>query len=354
MSKKWAWSVAVLAALAVGVYALGLSVRQALGLETRLAVPAEVDLGILKRGANFEAAIPIHNLTGAPVRLTNIRPSCGCMGVLRRTADGLVPLEAAVLAPGEGLEMIVRLRAYAGLDRIFLHRITLETDLPGQEEVRVAIKAQVELGMYPQPQAINWGTIAPGQEAESVIRLVDLRTDAARGAPHVLVDHPAVTVAEVREVDPASDASLPREARVYQVRIRLKATSEPCDLRGTVAVEGDSAERLCEVPLMGAVEPPARVVPAAVAWPLATGSDPFIARFVCRSREPCTFAIGSVPKGFRAEVQDMLLLVRCDSAVAPLAGTYTIALEARTQRGDVHPVAASVVVRPPDPRADMP
>lgn len=120
-----------------------------------------IDAGKFPEGQEVPVAFPVRNSGSAPVRIANIRTSCGC------TAAGENP---SVLEPGaeDVINVVFRTHGRRGRQH---SNITVETDDPGQAAYQLRLALEVTQDVYLGEPMIDLGVLPPGEGAEKTFSL---------------------------------------------------------------------------------------------------------------------------------------------------------------------------------------
>jgi hypothetical protein len=120
---------------------------------------AEIDLGIVYRGAVKKASFTLKNIGNEPLKIIQMVPSCGCTA-LKRPKD--------VLAPGESDVVEVEFSSATFRGRVESKRVDIQTNDPTAEYATVMLTADVREELAPvQGSSLAWfGAVPLGRPAE--------------------------------------------------------------------------------------------------------------------------------------------------------------------------------------------
>jgi Protein of unknown function (DUF1573) len=198
--------------------------------------------GHVRPGSRLSTAFVIRNAGGIRLTFGKPRASCGC-------TKPELPVRG--LAPGASTKLEIGFEAPNDLGAVY-HFVTIPTNDPRRPELTLSLFAEVWQSIQASPQAIDFGSLRPGQEVERAIQLFspDERGFITR---HLSADIPQVSV---RAEQPNA------AARVHRVRIRFRASERLGHYRGWVSVLTDRADatRLA-VPVVALVEGSLKVSP---------------------------------------------------------------------------------------------
>jgi hypothetical protein len=119
------------------------------------------DFGSVPRGPVLSHPFRITNTTGAPVRIANIRVSCGCT-----TATA----EQTNLAPGQSTDLLVQMdtRRFSGIKTVTIY---VQFDQPRWDEVRLWVQANGRDDITVTPDTLAFGRIKRAASPTATVSL---------------------------------------------------------------------------------------------------------------------------------------------------------------------------------------
>lgn len=183
------------------------------------------DFEAVARGAEVSHAISISNQNVETVTITDVRSSCLCV----------VPvIENRTILSRETIPLNLKLDtlAFQG-KRDATITVTMTFDNTNFKSVRIPISAYIRRDVVIQPASVEFGTVAPGEEAQKVIQI----NYAGRES---------WTIREVRVPNPliTTDLNLVRRTGGYvdyELVVKLKAGASPEELNEQIVLVTDDA-----------------------------------------------------------------------------------------------------------------
>ena len=101
--------------------------------------PEGLDLGACAVGQTATARVPVSNRGGAELVMGPFRMSCACSRLEREQEGRLVPVEQLRLAPGEQVELLIRIGIRAPAGGALRNVVVFPTNDPTRPEARIDI-----------------------------------------------------------------------------------------------------------------------------------------------------------------------------------------------------------------------
>lgn len=201
--------------------------------------------GHVRPGTHVSTTFVIRNNGGKTLTFGKLQASCGC------TKSELSDI---VLPPGGQTKLEVGFDVPQELGTVH-HFVKVPTNDPTRAETTLSLFAEVWRSVQASPQAVDFGQLRPGQEAE---RLVQLYSPDARGfvLSRQISDLPEVTL----------QAENPRTPiRVHRATIRFSATERLGQYQGHVAMVTDREDApVIDIPVAAQVVGELSVSPAKI------------------------------------------------------------------------------------------
>lgn len=293
---SWRWMVpfAIAAVAAMGYFAAERGPR-GVAIEPRV-----LELGTHEEGAVATEKFVVTNRTSRPVRITDIRPDCGCLMV---TVDGSNEVvRDYVLPAGGSVAFRAGLNTSGYLGDIRRH-VRFRTDAAGVESVVLPMTVRVEGGVRTHPSLLHFGVLNTGDLSSRKVVV----SDAGRKKPlkigRVASKKGAVQIVGVRTLTPRKDQIGSRQ----EIETRLTA-QEPGPVEDLLLIyeEGDDAEPIARVPLHALVEPEYVLAPSQLVLPRQSGNGPlYEAEVLCRNTRgrPFELAMQGLPDGISVQAR---------------------------------------------------
>ncbi|MDQ6860824.1 MAG: DUF1573 domain-containing protein [Verrucomicrobiota bacterium] len=149
-----------------------------------------------------------------PIKITNVRTSCGCTVATLKKND---------VAPGESGEVTATLKI-GGRTGMQQKIVTVETDDPSHPSFNLILKADVAQALEIQPPFVSWNA---GEEPKAKT----ITVKAAKDIPITKIDVAASTPEFVTKVEKGSGAG------EFKIDVTPKSTTTP--LNGTLTIKSD-------------------------------------------------------------------------------------------------------------------
>lgn len=187
-----------------------------------------IDAGKVPQGEEIDVAFAVRNTGEAPVRISNIRTSCGC------TAAGENP---SVLDPGaeDFINVVYRTHGRSGRQH---STITVETDDPGQAAYQLRLSLDVTRDVYLGEQLIDLGVLPPGEKAVKTFSLFSA-WDKELEIGEVGSSHESVTAELLKSRSYEKDGEKGTE---YLFRLAIPDTLPLGDFYASITIDTNWAE----------------------------------------------------------------------------------------------------------------
>ncbi len=246
------------------------------------------DFGTVPHGPVLTHYFPLHNRTAQPLRIGNVRVSCGC--VTAKAAQ-------TILQPGEASVIVVQMDTRR-FDGPWVATVYVQFLEPVPQEVALRLQAHSRRDFQIHPDTVNFGRLPLGKGATQQVTL-SLYSQQGWTVTHTTSDT-AYIVPTVRPVE----GNYPGE-----VRYLLTATLSPDLPIGKwytdlwVHTNSTQVPRI-RVPLMVEVEPDIQASPNRIEWPTATVGQTVQKKLLVRGNQPFRIVrTSALPEGMRLSGQ---------------------------------------------------
>lgn len=275
----------------------------------KLECPRSFDLGEQKRGVIAIGRFMIINSGKDILRLNDFRTSCSCAGVEEEIDGKLFRIKSLALSPGQEAQLFVRvsigMRAGES-QRVLVSFATNDPKNPRWDmEVQVP---RVTGGCFPDPSAVAFGNLFPGQKESRLIDLYDNCTPGFK-VDKVYSTRPerfTVTLLPLSEKD--KQRRHPTAGKLF-ARIQVTpSTGRPGRLDGELHLTLSNETYPEKIPVIGEVVGVAECRPATLVLPRRVGNRSVRygeVLILSRNEKPIEVAIEAVPPDIVAEVRNV-------------------------------------------------
>ncbi|MDQ6656013.1 MAG: DUF1573 domain-containing protein [Verrucomicrobiota bacterium] len=174
----------------------------------------EVDLHPKPGDADAVAQFHYTNKTGKPIKITNVRTSCGCTVATLKKND---------VAPGESGEVTATLKI-GGRSGLQQKLVTVETDDPAQPSIGLILKADLTQPIELRPPFVFW------EQGETLVP----RTISVKAAKEIKLTKLDVSSSIPEFTATVEKGTAPNE---FTITVQPKDTSKPLD--ATLTIKSD-------------------------------------------------------------------------------------------------------------------
>ena len=229
----------------------------------RLFTELRHDFGSVPRGADVRHTFMLTNNTGAPVRISGLRRTCGCTQI---TLDDKVVLdqniqqssESKVIQPDQTarIGVVLDTRKFIGNKSA---EITITFDQPTLAEVRLTVSSFIRQDIVLNPGAVQFGTLTRGQELTK-----ELEIEYA-GQSDWRIEN--VTSSNSNLVVKYDETSRSPGHIAYKLTVTLKPETPAGSIRDTLIVQtNDSVSPKVPVIVAAQVQPDLIVTPSSLSF----------------------------------------------------------------------------------------
>lgn len=111
----------------------------------------------------LKTIITIKNTGNQPLRVFEVKPSCGCT---------TAPLDKDILNPGETAKIDIKLDLKGNVGAI-TKDVNIMTNDPVRKNVKLILKANAVTSLDKEPKFFAFNTVKPGQKSEAKITLIN-------------------------------------------------------------------------------------------------------------------------------------------------------------------------------------
>jgi hypothetical protein len=235
-------------------------------------VPQEFDLGVQEAGQLVAVPVVVRNRGRSPLRLDQLKTSCGCLTVRINAESARRDFEEVTVPPGESVELQTGLVARGSPGARLRESLSFRTNDPSQPNVTVSLIAEVQGTILAVPSRLELGRLVVG----GVTRRQCLVRDMGRKKPFRLKEARStiphiVSVLKVTERGRGEGVSpgLPEAAgRTYALELRVTAPEHRQPIHGQIEIieEGEASPALT-VPVGGLVVAAIEFTPPSIVLP---------------------------------------------------------------------------------------
>lgn len=166
--------------------------------------------------------VVLRNQTDSPIRVTDIRFTCGCINVTRPLDGKSVRVRTLDLPPRGSVSLLVELETRGLPGSPVRQRITFVTDRPDQQEVHVeSLIKRVTGGVSGVPSALPLGRLVLGSIVTNEVEVVD-SAECPRRIREVTSSHPNLLAAELLSTPHAPYLEKGQKVGTVIGRLRLR------------------------------------------------------------------------------------------------------------------------------------
>jgi hypothetical protein len=250
-----------------------------------LSFTESVDLGERERGDVVEAQVTVANRGTGPLTVNNVRTSCACSGLERKTESGYRRVETLTLTPGQGVDLVVRLAVNAPAESAYRTAIEFQTNDVQRPHGRIELlNPRVKGGVSTVPSSIAFGTVALRGRAIARVAVWDT-AEPPRKLVSITSSNPERVRAAISEPDgTCSGKQEPVKGRVIAWLDVELTTDIPGEVNETLRLQPAGTVRAPDViSVTGRVAAPFEATPPLLTLPRNT-SDGLVYSHTCELR----------------------------------------------------------------------
>ncbi|WP_390888669.1 DUF1573 domain-containing protein [Frigoriglobus tundricola] len=259
-----------------------------MGVGPIIQCPSEVEMGEHELGETAENRFTLRNAGSKPLKIFNVRTNCSCSGLERVEDAKYSRLESTELAPGQTIDLAIRVGVKGGLGRAVKNQIAFETNDPAYPEfVITATINKVTSGICASPTSVLLDTLVVGQRAAADVDLFDYMVPPRRIERVECVGAEGMT-AKLLPAQAAAPAGAGDndavDVPVGRVHIEFEARKVgPIEGMLLIYVVGET-KAPNGIPVVGRVTQPVQVTPDTLVLPVVTAAGPrYISEVQCRA-----------------------------------------------------------------------
>lgn len=274
-----------------------------------LECPRTFDLGEQKRGVIAIGRFMIKNSGKDILQLNDFRTSCSCAGVEEEIDGKLFRIKSLALSPGRETHLFVRVSIgmRAGESQHVL--VSFATNDPNNPRWDMEVQVpRVTGGCFPDPSAIAFGNLTPGQKQSRLIDLYDNCTPGLK-VHKVYSTHPERFTATLLSLSEKDRQQVHPTAGKLFARIQVTpSTGRPGRLDGELHLTLSNETYLEKIPVIGEVVSVAECRPSTLVLPRRVGNR--LVRYgqvliLNRNEKPIEVAVDAVPPDIVAVVRNV-------------------------------------------------
>lgn len=272
-----------------------------------LECPRSLNLGEHKRGDIAIGSFQIKNVGKEILWLSDFQTSCSCAGVEQEIDGTRYRIKSLTLAPGQEARLFVRLGVGVRPGESQQVQVVFATNDPAHPQwLMEVIIPHVTGGCYPDPSAVVFGPLSPGEKKTQLVDLYDNGTSGRR-IEKMYIDHPDYFTAVLLPLTEKEKQCVHPTAGKLFARVQIT----PCTERigrfdGEVQITMANETHIERIPVLGEIVGTADCRPAALVLPRRVENRSVRTGQVLifnRQEKPIDVAVDFAPPDLVAEVQ---------------------------------------------------
>lgn len=272
-----------------------------------LECPRSLNIGEKKRGDIAIGYFKITNAGKDVLHLDQFQTSCSCAGVEQEIEGKRFRIKALSLAPGQETQLLVRMGVGVRPGQSQRVQVAFASNDPKHPQWRMEVFVpRVTGGFFPDPTAVVFGTLSPGEKYNRIIDLYDNGT-ADRKIEKIYNPHPERFTATILNLPETDKQRVHPTAGKLFARIQIAPhTERPGRFDDELQVSLSNEDCIERIPVLGEVVGAAECRPATLVLPRRVGNDfvrsgPILV--YSRQEKPIEIAVDFAPPDIIADLR---------------------------------------------------